>query len=133
MVPSLCEVLCKSMKQRMITCEITVFVCVQLVMEFCGAGSVTDLIKNTKGNSLKEEWIAYVCREILRVRIKVTAVHVSPSYFRKVNVNGGTILVRNNCKCKGTTDGPRVVCIISVLILLCNNTVLFLSQSILGC
>uniref|UniRef100_A0A3B5Q018 TRAF2 and NCK interacting kinase a n=1 Tax=Xiphophorus maculatus TaxID=8083 RepID=A0A3B5Q018_XIPMA len=39
-----------------------------LVMEFCGAGSVTDLIKNTKGNSLKEEWIAYICREILRVR-----------------------------------------------------------------
>lgn len=37
-------------------------------MEFCGAGSVTDLIKNTKGNSLKEEWIAYICREILRVR-----------------------------------------------------------------
>ena len=24
----------------------------------------------TKGNSLKEEWIAYVCREILRVSIK---------------------------------------------------------------
>lgn len=42
-------------------------VCPQLVMEFCGAGSVTDLIKNTKGNSLKEEWIAYICREILRV------------------------------------------------------------------
>lgn len=37
-------------------------------MEFCGAGSVTDLIKNTKGNTLKEEWIAYICREILRVR-----------------------------------------------------------------
>lgn len=37
-------------------------------MEFCGAGSVTDLIKNTKGNSLKEEWTAYICREILRVR-----------------------------------------------------------------
>ncbi|KAM7376150.1 hypothetical protein PAMP_005895 [Pampus punctatissimus] len=37
-----------------------------LVMEFCGAGSVTDLIKNTKGNSLKEEWTAYICREILR-------------------------------------------------------------------
>lgn len=43
-------------------------VCVQLVMEFCGAGSVTDLVKNTKGNSLKEDWIAYICREILRVR-----------------------------------------------------------------
>lgn len=28
---------------------------------------MTDLIKNTKGNSLKEEWTAYICREILRV------------------------------------------------------------------
>ncbi|GAU94415.1 hypothetical protein RvY_06193 [Ramazzottius varieornatus] len=37
-----------------------------LVMEYCGAGSVTDLVKNTKGGSLKEEWIAYVCREILK-------------------------------------------------------------------
>ncbi|KAF3840707.1 hypothetical protein F7725_006569 [Dissostichus mawsoni] len=37
-----------------------------LVMEFCGAGSVTDLVKNTKGSSLKEDWIAYICREILR-------------------------------------------------------------------
>lgn len=46
-------------------------VCLQLVMEFCGAGSVTDLIKNTKGNSLKEEWTAYICREILRVRDKL--------------------------------------------------------------
>lgn len=37
-----------------------------LVMEYCGAGSVTDLVKSTKGHSLKEEWIAYICREILR-------------------------------------------------------------------
>lgn len=43
-------------------------ICLQLVMEFCGAGSVTDLVKNTKGSSLKEDWIAYICREILRVR-----------------------------------------------------------------
>ena len=35
----------------------------QLVMEFCGAGSVTDLVKATKGNTLKEEWIAYICRK----------------------------------------------------------------------
>lgn len=35
-------------------------------MEFCGAGSVTDLVKSLKGNSMREEWIAYVCREILR-------------------------------------------------------------------
>lgn len=49
-------------------------VCMQLVMEFCGAGSITDLIKNTKGNSLKEEWIAYVCREILRVRTNTEVI-----------------------------------------------------------
>lgn len=41
----------------------------QLVMEFCGAGSITDLVKNTKGNQLKEDWIAYISREILRVRL----------------------------------------------------------------
>ncbi|KHN82631.1 Serine/threonine-protein kinase mig-15 [Toxocara canis] len=37
-----------------------------LVMEFCGSGSVTDLVKSTKGACLKEDWIAYICREILR-------------------------------------------------------------------
>ena len=36
-------------------------------MEYCGAGSVTDLVKSTRARSLKEEWIAYVCREVLRV------------------------------------------------------------------
>lgn len=48
----------------------------QLVMEFCGAGSVTDLVKNTKGSSLKEDWIAYICREILRVRNRGRRVQV---------------------------------------------------------
>lgn len=38
-------------------------------MEFCGAGSITDLVKNTKGNQLKEDWIAYISREILRVSL----------------------------------------------------------------
>ena len=37
-------------------------------MEYCGAGSVTDLIKSTKANTLKEDWISYIAREILRVR-----------------------------------------------------------------
>lgn len=45
----------------------------QLVMEFCGAGSITDLVKNTKGNTLKEDWIAYISREILRVSPPFTA------------------------------------------------------------
>jgi hypothetical protein len=48
-------------------------------MEFCGAGSVTDLIKNTKGNTLKEEWIAYICREILRVGVE-WALRASSSF-----------------------------------------------------
>lgn len=39
----------------------------QLVMEYCGAGSVTDLVKSTKNRSLKEDWIAYISREVLRV------------------------------------------------------------------
>lgn len=38
-----------------------------LVMEFCGSGSVTDLVKSSKSGYLKEEWIAYICREILNV------------------------------------------------------------------
>lgn len=41
------------------------------MMEFCGAGSVTDLVKNTKGNALKEDCIAYICREILRVSARL--------------------------------------------------------------
>ncbi len=47
-------------------CLLCVCMC-QLVMEYCGAGSVTDLVKSTKTRSLKEDWIAYVSREVLRV------------------------------------------------------------------
>jgi len=55
----------------------------QLVMEFCGAGSVTDLIKNTKGNSLREDWTAYICREILRVTAQVTVLYLLSSMLGK--------------------------------------------------
>ena len=34
-------------------------------MEYCGAGSITDLVKSTKGNCLKEEWIGFISKEIL--------------------------------------------------------------------
>ncbi|XP_063712581.1 serine/threonine-protein kinase mig-15-like isoform X2 [Symsagittifera roscoffensis] len=37
-----------------------------LVMEYCGAGSVTDLVKAWRGKQFREEWISYICREILR-------------------------------------------------------------------
>lgn len=45
-------------------------------MEFCGAGSITDLVKNTKGNQLKEDWIAYISREILRVSFLSPPLHL---------------------------------------------------------
>ena len=35
-----------------------------LVMEYCGAGSVTDIVKSTKGQCLKEDWIGYICRYV---------------------------------------------------------------------
>lgn len=35
-------------------------------MEFCGSGSVTDLVKSSKTGCVKEEWIAYICKEILQ-------------------------------------------------------------------
>ncbi|XP_065177918.1 misshapen-like kinase 1 [Sycon ciliatum] len=37
-----------------------------LVMEFCGGGSITDLVKSSKEQSLREECIAYVSREVMK-------------------------------------------------------------------
>ncbi|XP_069368279.1 TRAF2 and NCK interacting kinase b isoform X10 [Paralichthys olivaceus] len=66
-----------------------------LVMEFCGAGSVTDLIKNTKGSSLKEEWIAYICREILR---GLTHLHQHKVIHR--DIKGQNVLLTENAEVK---------------------------------
>ncbi|KAJ8394979.1 hypothetical protein AAFF_G00039300 [Aldrovandia affinis] len=66
-----------------------------LVMEFCGAGSVTDLIKNTKGNSLKEEWTAYICREILR---GLTHLHQHKVIHR--DIKGQNVLLTENAEVK---------------------------------
>ena len=37
-----------------------------LVMEYCGAGSVTDLLKSSRGRSLKEDWISYISKGVLK-------------------------------------------------------------------
>ncbi|XP_051538053.1 traf2 and NCK-interacting protein kinase-like isoform X4 [Myxocyprinus asiaticus] len=66
-----------------------------LVMEFCGAGSVTDLIKNTKGNSIKEEWTAYICREILR---GLTHLHQHKVIHR--DIKGQNVLLTENAEVK---------------------------------
>uniref|UniRef100_A0A3B3WBN5 non-specific serine/threonine protein kinase n=1 Tax=Poecilia mexicana TaxID=48701 RepID=A0A3B3WBN5_9TELE len=62
-----------------------------LVMEFCGAGSVTDLVKNTKGSSLKEDWIAYICREILR---GLSHLHAHKVIHR--DIKGQNVLLTEN-------------------------------------
>lgn len=67
-------------------------------MEYCGAGSVTDLVKKTKGNCFKEDWIAYICREVLRVGVTSMkaninfclsqtwdGMHLTPWYVLSVN------------------------------------------------
>ncbi|CAG5117375.1 unnamed protein product, partial [Candidula unifasciata] len=66
-----------------------------LVMEFCGAGSVTDLVKATKGNFLKEEWIAYVCREILR---GLAHLHANRVIHR--DIKGQNVLLTDNAEVK---------------------------------
>ncbi|KAM4540462.1 TRAF2 and NCK interacting kinase a isoform 12-T12 [Fundulus diaphanus] len=66
-----------------------------LVMEFCGAGSVTDLIKNTKGNSLKEDWNAYICREILR-----GLYHLHQHKVIHRDIKGQNVLLTENAEVK---------------------------------
>ncbi|XP_073837576.1 serine/threonine-protein kinase msn isoform X4 [Musca autumnalis] len=66
-----------------------------LVMEYCGAGSVTDLVKSTKGQSLKEEWIAYICREILR---GLAYLHSNKVIHR--DIKGQNVLLTDNAEVK---------------------------------
>ncbi|XP_059049522.1 serine/threonine-protein kinase mig-15 isoform X2 [Achroia grisella] len=66
-----------------------------LVMEYCGAGSVTDLVKSTKGQSLKEEWISYICREILR---GLGYLHSNKVIHR--DIKGQNVLLTDNAEVK---------------------------------
>ncbi|CAH2272563.1 misshapen-like kinase 1 isoform X4 [Pelobates cultripes] len=66
-----------------------------LVMEFCGAGSVTDLVKNSKGNALKEDCIAYICREILR-----GLAHLHNHKVIHRDIKGQNVLLTENAEVK---------------------------------
>lgn len=66
-----------------------------LVMEYCGAGSVTDLVKSTKGQSLKEDWIAYICREILK---GLAHLHANKIIHR--DIKGQNVLLTDNAEVK---------------------------------
>uniref|UniRef100_A0A8C7NBL4 non-specific serine/threonine protein kinase n=1 Tax=Oncorhynchus kisutch TaxID=8019 RepID=A0A8C7NBL4_ONCKI len=54
-----------------------------------------NLIKNTKGNSLKEEWTAYICREILR---GLTHLHQHKVIHR--DIKGQNVLLTENAEVK---------------------------------
>lgn len=66
-----------------------------LVMEYCGAGSVTDLVKSTKSLSLREDWIAYICREITR---GLDHLHSSKIIHR--DIKGQNVLLTDNAEVK---------------------------------
>lgn len=53
----------------------TLLALLQMVMELFAAGSVTDVVRMTRNQSLKEYWIAYICREILQVRLYIITVY----------------------------------------------------------
>lgn len=66
-----------------------------LVMEYCGAGSVTDLVKSTRHLSLSEDWIAYICREISR---GLSHLHASKIIHR--DIKGQNVLLTDNAEVK---------------------------------
>ncbi|XP_026135406.1 traf2 and NCK-interacting protein kinase-like isoform X3 [Carassius auratus] len=66
-----------------------------LVMEYCGAGSVTDLLKKTKGSCLKEDWISYICREVLRGLLHLHTHHVIHR-----DIKGQNVLLTENAEIK---------------------------------
>ncbi|CAH8440865.1 unnamed protein product [Schistosoma curassoni] len=66
-----------------------------LAMEYCGAGSVADLIKSTRTKSLKEDWIAYICREILR-----GLMHLHANRVIHRDIKGQNVLLTDNAEVK---------------------------------
>ncbi|XP_064218102.1 nik-related protein kinase isoform X3 [Aotus nancymaae] len=66
-----------------------------MVMEFCAAGSVTDVVRMTRNQSLKEDWIAYICREILQGLAHLHAYRVIHR-----DIKGQNVLLTHNAEVK---------------------------------
>ena len=62
-----------------------------LVMELCGSGSVTELIKSNKA-SLKESWISYICKGILN---GLSYLHLNKVIHR--DIKGQNVLLTDEC------------------------------------
>ncbi|OON13637.1 hypothetical protein X801_10588, partial [Opisthorchis viverrini] len=74
-----------------------------LVMEYCGAGSVTDLVKSTRGQSLREDWISYICREILR---GLAHLHTNRVIHR--DIKGQNVLLTDNAEVKLAEEREQI-------------------------
>ncbi|XP_066105940.1 nik-related protein kinase isoform X1 [Saccopteryx bilineata] len=66
-----------------------------MVMELCAAGSVTDVVRMTRNQSLKEDWIAYICREILQ-----GLVHLHAHRVIHRDIKGQNVLLTHNAEVK---------------------------------
>nr|KAF6294482.1 Nik related kinase [Pipistrellus kuhlii] len=66
-----------------------------MVMELCAAGSVTDVVRMTRNQSLKEYWIAYICREILQ---GLAHLHAHRVIHR--DIKGQNVLLTHNAEVK---------------------------------
>nr|CAD98108.1 hypothetical protein [Homo sapiens] len=66
-----------------------------MVMELCAAGSVTDVVRMTSNQSLKEGWIAYICREILQ---GLAHLHAHRVIHR--DIKGQNVLLTHNAEVK---------------------------------
>uniref|UniRef100_A0A2K6FD26 non-specific serine/threonine protein kinase n=1 Tax=Propithecus coquereli TaxID=379532 RepID=A0A2K6FD26_PROCO len=64
-----------------------------MVMELCAAGSVTDVVRMTRNQSLKEDWIAYICREILEVSLHIV---ILPNLERTLDFGVSAQVSRTN-------------------------------------
>jgi len=66
-----------------------------LVMEYCGAGSVTDLLKSSRGRSLKEDWISYISKGVLR-----GLAHLHKAKVIHRDIKGQNVLLTSNADVK---------------------------------
>ncbi|XP_008055426.1 nik-related protein kinase [Carlito syrichta] len=66
-----------------------------MVMELCAAGSVTDVVRMSRNQSLKEDWIAYICREILQ-----GLVHLHAHRVIHRDIKGQNVLLTHNAEVK---------------------------------
>ena len=63
-------------------------------MEYCGAGSVTDLLKSSRGRSLKEDWISYISKGVLK---GLAHLHKAKVIHRDIKGTVSYTFIDRNC------------------------------------